>query len=161
MGALKQDKLARYVELVADPGFLELVCQRLACGETLSAITQSLEVPYSRIMYWLMDDDDRYTRYERALVAQARYEVDQALEIADAVTDKDDVAAARLRTDVRFKRAKHHAPKEYGDAQERGGGVTQVVLVDFRRPEGASSGGRVIDVAPQPKRVGVGVESQA
>lgn len=108
-------------------------------------------VPYSRVLYWLMDDDERYKLYERALVALSRFEVDEARMIADDVTDAVDgvqVSAAKLRIDTRFRRAKSHAPKEYGEnADTAGGGKLHVMLVDFRQeqPELAQPRGRVIE----------------
>lgn len=154
MGAFTADKLARYLELIEEPGFLELLCQRLACGETLSDITRTMEVPYSKVMYWLMDDDARYEAYRRALVAQSRYEVDEALRIADDAAGETEpvaISAAKLRVETRFKRAKHHAPKEYGDAQQAAGlAAVKIVLVDFRK-----EGGRVIEGEMVKERVAV------
>lgn len=154
--SLRSDRLARYVELVDNPEFIVLLCHRIAEGETLREITLSLDVPYSRIIYWLMDDDGRYKLYKRSLEAQALGEVDETLKIADSAEGEISpvaVSAAKLRIETRFKRAKHHAPKEYGDVEKEGaGGPVRVILVDFRKE---SEAGRVIDVSPNRSRVAV------
>lgn len=131
MGALKGDRLARYSELIAEPDFLDAVCQRMGEGESLSDICRSLDVGYSKVMFWLMADVGRYGVFEKALSAQARFEVDEALEIADTpqlgekrkvnadgseeVTHEDMLGHRKLRVEARFRRAKAHAPELYGD----------------------------------------------
>lgn len=115
------DRAARFLDLFGDDRYeatLDEMSQRMCDGEGLPAICREWDVPYGRVMTWLMADQERYERYERALEVMAHREVDEALAIADRVGDKDEVPAAKLQVETRFKRARHHAREKYGEASE-------------------------------------------
>ena len=64
--------------------------------------------------------------------------VSEAVEIADA---GDDVARDKLRVDTRFRLAKYHDSKVYGDKVDVNHNVVPVFMVTI-----AAEGGHVIDV---------------
>lgn len=142
---VRRDRTARYLEMVAEvplieggacaAATLEELGQRLAEGEGLVEICKEWDVPYGRVMTWLMDDERRWEVYRKGLEVGAHKEVGEALRIADAVegeTDSAVVSAAKLRIDTRFRRAKAHAKEMYGEDVRGGngfgaGGVTIVI----------------------------------
>lgn len=140
---IKRDRIARYVALIERPDeFLDLIVQRMTGSELgyegLPAICRALDVPYGKVMGWLMADAERYGLYDRALAVQAKALVSEAVEIADA---GDDVARDKLRVDTRFRLAKYHDSKVYGDKVDVNHNVVPVFMVTI-----ASEGGHVIDV---------------
>lgn len=122
---VKRERRERFEALVVDEAaLLDELGQRMAGGESLSGMCRAMDVPYSRVWYWLVADVKRYEVYVRALEAQAHGEVAMAKEVADGATPET-VSVARLQVDTAFKRAKHHAPGMYGDkvVHESGGGA--------------------------------------
>jgi hypothetical protein len=145
MGALRNDRVARYLEKIAEPDCMEELVQRVAGGELLPVVCAEWDVPYGRVMCWLMADADRFGAYMRALEMGSFFEVDEAKVIADGSED------AKLRVDVRFRRAKAFAPAVFGERVAGGGGQVKVVLVNFRQDEV----GRVVEVEAEGERVAV------
>jgi hypothetical protein len=80
--------------------------------EGLPQICASWNVPYGRMLTWLMMDAKRYAVYERALEVAAHALISETVEIADnesPATQRD-----RLRVDTRFRIAESHAREKYG-----------------------------------------------
>lgn len=144
MGELRNDREARYLELIdagREESTLEEIFQRMTVAvggsvEGLPAICASWDVPYGRVLTWLMASEERYRVYLRALEVMAHAEIGEALAIADAepgrkedgTIDSGSVGHAKLRVETRFRRAKYHAPAVYAErvaAQEN-----TLVLVD-------------------------------
>ena len=120
---VKNDRLARFYELTTverGPETLEEAMQRVADGEGLPKICADLDVPYGRMLTWLMSDAKRYQVYLRALEVCAHREVQEAKEIADAASPET-VGVAKLQVDTRFRRAKAHAKELYGDESRAAG----------------------------------------
>jgi hypothetical protein len=139
---IKADRLARFNELIAsEDSTLEELFQRMTCTpeggsrpESLSEVCAAWDVPYGRMLGWLMADADRYATYQRALEIAAHELVAQTLEIADTPeegvtvktksdgsveeTREDRLAHRRLKVETRFRIAKHHAPQLYGERIE-------------------------------------------
>jgi len=122
---LAQDRVARYVEFIGrgDAALEELV-QRMCDGEHLPEICRQKDLPYGRVLGWLMEDEGRYRAYQRGLEISAHALVSEALAIADEQKEavrKDggtydpDVARDKLRVETRLKVAGKHAPKMYGE----------------------------------------------
>ncbi len=115
MGAVATDRVARLAQLTAQEGAtLDELFQRMSDGEGLPAICRAWDVPYGRVLTWLMADAKRYEGYQRALEVAAHALVSETVAIADAV-DPDEVPKARLQTDVRFRVAGAHAKRMYGE----------------------------------------------
>jgi hypothetical protein len=122
---VKADRLARFTEMISperEGDTLEEMFQRMTAPpdgvvgvqpEGLPAICAAWDVPYGRMLTWLMADANRYAVYERALAVAAHALVAETVGIADnesPATQRD-----RLRVDTRFRVAKHHAPDKYGE----------------------------------------------
>lgn len=138
MGELTQDRVARYLDLIQAPETLEVIGQRLADGETLMEVCRAWDVPYGRVMTWLMADGPRFEIYKRALEVAAHKHVSETVEIAEGVTRpvldekgkpvldefqrpilmQPDVVRDKLRVETRFRVAKYHAPSVYGEKME-------------------------------------------
>ena len=160
---VRADRVARYLELIErEAETLEEMGQRVAEGEGLMAICAAWDVPYARVMGWLMADAKRYEVYRRALEVAAHAEVAEALVIADTpqmgeirkiksdgteeITQEDMLGHRKLRVETRFRRAKHHAPKVYGESDVAGKVLPQVTIAIGVRV-GAADAGRVIEDA--------------
>lgn len=129
MGAIINDRIARLQELIApqrQSATLEEMFQRMTSRvagiegpegepESLMQICQSWDVPYGRMLTWLMADAARYGVYERALEIRAHELIAQTVGIADG---EDFPQNKRVRIETRFKVAKHHAPEKYGEKLE-------------------------------------------
>lgn len=131
MGALKQDRIARWVEAIeADgDGVLSELGQRIADGALLPEICRQKEWPYGKVLMWLMADADRYSVYLRALEVSGHMLVAESLPLADGVEEsKDAIAKAKLQIDTRLKIASKHS-KLYADKQDVN--VNQAVRVEI------------------------------
>jgi terminase small subunit-like protein len=148
---VKSDRLARFVEIVAperEEGTLEEMFQRMTSGEGLPGVCASWDVPYGRMLTWLMGDEKRYAVYLRALEVRGHALVDEAVSIADeqkeafrknGSTYDPDVARDTLRVQTRLRVAKAHAPALYGEKEGAGaGGVTVVINRGVNRSEEGS-----------------------
>lgn len=116
----------------------DIICQRLASGESLRAICRDEEMPGSTTIFrWLASDEEAYKgfreQYARAREAQADALADEILEISDDGTNDwmerknadgsigdiilngEHVQRSRLRVDARKWYAGKVAPKKYGD----------------------------------------------
>ena len=123
-------RLARLEAVCADPNTPDVIFMRITEGETLREIARAWNVPVGRLLLWIMDDEERYALYKRALEVQAHERVSEAVDIADnALPTTEGISHAKLRVDTRFKVAKHHAPAMYGD-KSQGGGNRVVVVVN-------------------------------
>ena len=122
------DRAARYIALIEREGeTLEEISQRMADGEGLPAICRAWDVPYGRVLGWLMADAKRYAVYQRALEVAAHALVSETVAISDGEPEGD-TQRDRLRVDTRFRVAKHHAPKVYGESDVAGKVLPQVTI---------------------------------
>ena len=80
------------------------VCGRLAGGESLRRICEDPDMPdVTTVMGWLFDERRVAfaSEYRRAREAQAELWAEEVVQIADGACDKDSLALAKLRTDIR------------------------------------------------------------
>lgn len=129
MGALSALGWQRMDALVTDhgaDGVLHMICDQVAEGVKLSAISKAEGVPYSVLWKWL-SAENRMEQYLLALEARADAEVHETIGIADGATPED-VGVAKLRVDVRKWAASKWGKRMYGDEKERGGGGVTVVV---------------------------------
>ena len=127
-------------EILADA-----IVQAVACGATVKAACDLHSVSYNVFSHWRAartEDGLRLnTRISRAREDSADVMADEIIAIADAVKhskDHAEVAAARLRCDVRRWCASKLKPKEYGDRVEArlsgyDGGPISIQVDDARR----------------------------
>lgn len=98
-----------YSEEIAD-----LICLRLAQGESLRAICRDNDMPGERTVYsWLFNDEAFQHKYARAREAQAEPHLEDILQIADDPELKAD--DKRVRIDARKWAMSKLAAKKYGD----------------------------------------------
>lgn len=124
----------------------ELICQRLALGESLRAICRDMEIDHSTVLRWVIADHEGFAdQYARARECQAELHVDELIELSDAdpeyvietrreegseavITEKRIdpawVAQQKLRIDTRKWAAAKMRPTRYGervDLNHKGG----------------------------------------
>lgn len=122
------DRVARFLEITSvsrETQTLDEMSQRMGDGEGLPAICKGWDVPYGRVLSWLMADEKRYAVYERALEVAAHALVSETVPIADA---SEDTAKARLQVDTRFKTAQFHAREKYGEKAQQGAVLPHVQI---------------------------------
>jgi len=149
VGAIMQDRMARYLERIERPDeTLDEIVQRMTGSagsyEGLPAICRAWDVPYGKVIGWLMADAERYAVYDRALAFQAKALVSEAVEIADE--GGDDVARDKLRVETRFRLAKYHDSKVYGDKVDVNHNVVPVFVINAAPDERQE---RVVHEIPQ------------
>lgn len=127
----------RYTDALADE-----VCERLANGETATAICRDPRMPkWATLKRWEREDEDFARRYEVARKQCCEYHTDEIVEIADnavndyvmradgkRVFDRESFERSRLRVDARKWNASKILRHTYGDKSE----------VDVRTPDGVT-----------------------
>ncbi len=127
----------------------DVICERMACGESLRGICEDPTMPgTSTVMRWLQKHSDFRDQYARAREAQADFYADDIVHLSDQdsvsrrtfVNDDgsvetltvDMVARTRVQIDARKWFASKIAPKKYGDRTqiEHGGGMTVNSVTD-------------------------------
>lgn len=134
MGKLTSTGFAVLTAMVEEHGeanILEEVAGRIAEGETLRDVTQTYGIPYSTLWRWLKDKPERMAAYRQGLEARAEAEAHRMMDIADNASPED-VAVARLRTDVRKYLVSKWGKETYGDGNG-GGGVTGGITIVIGR----------------------------
>ena len=103
-----QGRPSIYTEELAD-----LICDRIASGESLRMICMEPGMPAASSVYlWLSSKPGFSDKYAHARAAQADVYAQEIVDIADMC---EDPAKARLQMDARKWAASKLAPKKYGD----------------------------------------------
>jgi hypothetical protein len=147
---------------VMTPEMQQVICLRIAEGETIRQIANDDEMPAASTIYLAVANDEAFSeQYARAREAQlARWE-DEIIEIADdgsndwvererrdgsteTVADQDHINRSKLRVDARKWIMSKRLPKKYGDkvTQEVTGanGTPLVPIINLTgRPEPSST----------------------
>ena len=116
---------ARWAEIEATEGTLELVCQRIAEGEPLRGVAAGWGIPTGQMVAWLLADEGRAQSYYRASEIAAHVAMGEVVGIADT---GEDVARDKLRIETRFKLAAAHAKGRYGSADGASAPKVQIVV---------------------------------
>lgn len=96
-----------------DQEIANVICDRIAEGESLRKICTSAELPSREtVRKWLREDEGFAGQYARAREEQADYYADKIIEIAD---EAEDPQKARVQIDARKWVASKLKPKVYGD----------------------------------------------
>jgi hypothetical protein len=128
-------------------GIVDIVCERLASGETLRAICRDDGMPHeATFRTWLLNEKNGiYTQYATARDIGLDVMADQLLDIADDSsndtyqtedgierTNQEVIARSRLRVDTRKWYLSKLAPKRYGEKQavELSGNLTLSTMSD-------------------------------
>lgn len=108
------EMLDEIVQRVSTP--MELTDGSLAPPDTLTEICRAWDVPYGRVLAWLMADEIRYAAYRRALEMGAHALVGDLVRIADQ--ESPYVQRDKLKIETRKYIARVHAPELYADRTE-------------------------------------------
>ena len=101
---------------IADEANVEVVLETIAGGLTLQKTAVALKQPYTCLHAYFHETPEREARYLAARKSWADRMQDEALEIADTVpADKDEVAKAKLRVEVRDLQAKAYHRERWGE----------------------------------------------
>ena len=103
------------------PEVADTILEQVAAGRPLVKICRASKMPaYRTVREWIADDREGFrARYAAAKEDQADYLADELLMIADAAVKcktPEQIAAARLRVDVRKFSAAKLKPRVYGDS---------------------------------------------
>jgi len=125
----------------------DLICERLATGESLRSICSADDMPsQTSVFRWLRDNESFREQYARAREDQAETLFDQMVDIADTpkmgtktvtkvngveMTEGDMIEHRRLQVETRKWVLGKIAPKKYGERQhiEHSGSITLEALV--------------------------------
>jgi hypothetical protein len=101
------------------PELANLICERIADGESLRAICDADDMPdRSTVRRWLSQQPEFRSQYAHAREEQADF---YAEKIVDDAMASSDAAIGRLRMDALKWAASKLAPKRYGDKVQLGG----------------------------------------
>jgi len=117
----KHGRPTKFTQELAD-----LICERLANGETLRSICRDLGFAHSTVIEWTMNNKSFSDQYTRARLKQADAYADMIL---DEAFNSIDPQIGRLRVDALKWVASKLAPKRYGDKVEVEQTGTQKVRV--------------------------------
>ncbi len=123
-------KVARFIEVVSDPQIMDVICYRVAEGESLRELARAWEIPYGKLARWLADDEGRAAQFAQVLEIRAHDLAEESLGIADAVDNMNpmDISKAKLQIDTRLKIAGKWDKRRYGD-DKSGGTVGNITVV--------------------------------
>lgn len=97
---------------------IEVICSRIAEGESQKSISDSLEIPASALCEWIAAVPERSARAREARVVSARHwdqKAEEALLALDDDAKAGGIARAReLASHYRW-RASKYAPSDYGE----------------------------------------------
>lgn len=105
----------------------DLICERLAKGESMKAMCEEAGMPNRTTIFdWLAKDKVFADKYARAREAGLEILADELLEISDApvgstdtgATDNGAVQKQKLQVDTRKWLLSKLVPKKYGDRQD-------------------------------------------
>ena len=106
----KQGRPTKFTQELAD-----LICERMANGETLRSICRDINLPASTVIEWTMNNKGFSEQYTQARQKQADSYADMIL---DEAFNSHDAQIGRLRVDALKWVASKLAPKRYGDKVE-------------------------------------------
>jgi hypothetical protein len=109
-----------------DPMTMEIVIQRVLDGESLRQIATAWDLPVTRFVKWIAEDDKRTAEYENALRVRADELVHEALEAAEIGTD--DIARDKLKVETKFRVASFWDKQKYGGEKSTGGAGINIII---------------------------------
>lgn len=94
---------------------IDRVCEDIAAGKSLSAISQDLKIHISSLLEWIEGDSQRSARTREARTRSARLWDERAEQVIYAAADKFELEKAKELAHHYRWRAKAIAPRDYGD----------------------------------------------
>lgn len=114
----KLKTIRAFSEWVKEEENIEDLLRRVMEGVPLHELCKQIKQPYTLVYPFLHSSPELQERYEAALAAVAEKEVHESKQIADEAKPGDkmpQVAARKLRCDVRFRRAAYWNSARYGE----------------------------------------------
>lgn len=111
-------KVRRLGEVCADPMTLDVVCERVAEGESVRELAQRWDVPAGRLWGWLREDAARWAQYMAAKQQWALGLAEEIVGIADH--ESEQTGRDRLRIETRWKLAGAFAPEIFSRMEQGG-----------------------------------------
>ncbi len=108
--------LQRLEIVKATPNTMDVICQRIAGGETLKDIAKCWGIPYGPFHIWIGSDDSRMKMYRNAQELMADSLLNEVVSIADTIGHVPD---KRLRVQARLKVAEKLHPTHWQQTRER------------------------------------------
>lgn len=97
---------------------IEVICQRIECGESQAEIAASLGMPPSVLNQWLHASDERSARTREAMQASAEGWLDRGLAALVLASTSEEVHRARAIEQHCARRAAIRNPARYGDRRQ-------------------------------------------
>ena len=120
----------------------DLICERLATGESLRKICLDEQMPAASTVWLWLDKNQAFSeQYARAREAQAEYYADEIVDISDEAIDNETAASARVRVDARKWVASKLRPRKYGELVKHehggsnGGPIPVSIAVSYAKPD--------------------------
>lgn len=135
------------------------ICDRIARGESLRAISKDIGIPVSTVVGWFIDDKEGvFEHYARARQIQAEHLFEELCDIADdsrndwmerngyTVADQEAIQRSKLRVDTRKWILARMDSKRYAETSKhehsgKDGGAIQINIIRDTPPGGDSDGG--------------------
>jgi CBS domain-containing protein len=125
-------KVQRLQIVIDDPLTMDIVIQRVIDGESLKNIAQAWQLPITRFVKWVSDDETRLAQYEGALRIRADELVYEAVERAEGVIGADgemsEVARDKLVIDTNLKVAAMWDRQKYGMEKATAGAGINIII---------------------------------
>lgn len=119
------NKLQMLEIVKADPMTMEIVIQRVLDGESLRKIAVAWNLPVTRFVKWIAEDDKRTLEYENALKVRADELVHEAL---DSAAHGDDLGRDKLIVETKFRVASMWDKQRYGGEKATGGAGINIII---------------------------------
>ena len=118
-------KMQRLQVVIDDPMTMEIVIQRVIDGESLKAIARAWQLPPTRFVKWISDDEKRLAEYEGALRVRADELVHEALHAAE---HGEDIQRDKLIVETKFRTASMWDKQRYGGEKSTGGSGINIII---------------------------------
>lgn len=69
----------RTADFIADPASVDLICDHVTMGGTLTELCESMKVKYPAVYRWLFDDKERRERWNAAVAGRGEWMIERVL----------------------------------------------------------------------------------
>ena len=129
MTKLSKSPSPAWNKFIAQPDAVDQLCAWIENGETLTAITDSLNVGRMTLAGWIAADSSRSARVNESRKAASASYVDQAQDEISKAADPFELAKAKeLAHHLRWKASKAN-PRQYGDKLELSGDSDRPIAI--------------------------------
>jgi terminase small subunit-like protein len=106
----------------------------MEAGQSAAQALREVRVWRAEFWRWLITKatPSQRQRYKNAVAARAHAMIDETVDIADQAKDREEVLAAKIAIEARWRAASKYDPQNFGDYQPRtcNIGSGKVVLID-------------------------------